>query len=146
MWRHLTNSPSVPNTSKALSPIRVIIFILVTTYSESVICTPICANGEPMGPILNGITYIVRPFMQPSKSGVKVTFISLGATQLFVGPASSLRRLHIYVRSSTRATSLGSEKQAKLLGLFSGLRRIYVPLSTRDWQSVSYSASDPSHQ
>ena len=43
----------------------------------------------PSGPIENGTTYIVRPFMQPSKSGFKVARISAGAAQLLVGPASS---------------------------------------------------------
>jgi hypothetical protein len=32
---------------------------------ESVISTPILAMGEPMGPMEKGMTYMVRPFMQP---------------------------------------------------------------------------------
>ena len=46
---------------------------------------------RPDGPIENGITYIVRPRMQPSKSPCSVSRISRGSTQLLVGPASCLR-------------------------------------------------------
>ena len=45
-----------------------------------------CAMGEPTGPMLNGITYRVRPFMQPAKSPSRVFFISAGSVQLLVGP------------------------------------------------------------
>ena len=43
-------------------------------------------------------------------------FISAGSIQLFVGPASSLVLEQMNVRSSTRATSLGSERARKLFG------------------------------
>src|SRR3982750_2126978 len=82
--RHWTNSPS-PSASRALVPIRVMIFILTTTYGESVICTPNCEMGEPIGPMQKGITYIVRPRIEPSNFGVSVAFISAGAIQLLVG-------------------------------------------------------------
>ena len=36
----------------------------------------------------NGMTYIVRPCMQPSYRSVMIFFISSGAIQLLVGPAS----------------------------------------------------------
>ena len=49
---------------------RVMILMFTTTYGESESCTPIWAIGEPTGPMLNGMTYIVRPFMQPSNFGV----------------------------------------------------------------------------
>jgi len=42
---------------------RVMILIELTTYGESVISIPILDNGEPTGPMLNGMTYIVRPEM-----------------------------------------------------------------------------------
>jgi hypothetical protein len=48
-----------------------------------------CAIGEPSGPMLNGMTYRVRPRMVPSKSVWSFAFISAGSTQLLVGPASS---------------------------------------------------------
>ena len=66
------------------------------------------AMGEPSGPMLKGMTYMVRPRMQPVEQAAQAfAFISLGCTQLLVGPASSLLRLQMKVRSSTRATSLG---------------------------------------
>ena len=57
----------------------------------------------------NGTTYIVRPRMHPANSGFSVARISSGAVQLLVGPASSSFSEQMKVRSSTRATSLGSE-------------------------------------
>src|SRR5438105_15241159 len=69
---------------------RVMICMLTATYAESEISTPICAIGEPMGPMENGITYIVRPSMQPSNRRFSVWRISPGSIQWFVGPASSL--------------------------------------------------------
>ena len=51
---------------------------------------PMWAIGEPSGPMLNGTTYMVRPFMQPSNRGCSVLRISAGAIQLLVGPAVSL--------------------------------------------------------
>ncbi len=69
--RHLMNSPS-PKASSTLVPMRVMIRMLMTTYGESVIWMPMCEIGEPIGPMLNGITYSVRPFMQPSNFGVKI--------------------------------------------------------------------------
>ena len=70
---------------------------------------PMCAIGLPIGPIENGTTYIVRPRMQPAKRPFSVRRISAGATQLLVGPASSELSLQMNVRSSTRATSEGSD-------------------------------------
>jgi hypothetical protein len=57
----------------------------------------------------NGTTYMVRPSMQPSKRPFSVSLISAGATQLLVGPASDSFSEQMNVRSSTRATSVGSE-------------------------------------
>src|SRR6266496_4961982 len=105
-----------------------------------------CAIGEPRRPILEGITYIVRPRMLPSNIVFSVSFISLGFTQLLVGPASVLLREQMKVRSSTRATSLGSERARKLLGRFSELSRMKVPDSTICSHRRSYSSCDPSHQ
>ena len=67
------------------------------------------AIGEPSGPIENGTTYMVRPSMQPSKSSLSVSRISSGSRQLLVGPASSSDSEQMKVRSSTRATSAGSD-------------------------------------
>ena len=68
------------------------------------------AIGEPSGPIEKGTTYIVRPAMQPLKRPFSVSRISAGSRQWLVGPASSSRSEQMKVRSSTRATSAGSER------------------------------------
>src|SRR5205085_9618714 len=97
-------------------------------------------------PMQSGISYIVRPFIEPSNLALRVTFISSGSVQLFVGPASSLRREQIYVRSSTRATSDGCDLAKKLLGRFSSLSRTKVPPATISLHRRLYSPSEPSHQ
>ena len=68
------------------------------------------AIGEPSGPIEKGTTYIVRPFMQPLKKPLSFSRISAGSHQLLVGPASASSAEQMKVRSSTRATSPGSER------------------------------------
>src|SRR5688572_4700673 len=93
-----------------------------------------------------GITYIVRPFMQPLNFSFKIFFISLGYIQLLVGPASSFRRVQIKVRSSTRATSHADDLARKELGRSFGLRRTKMPFSTRSSQSFLFSSSLPLHQ
>ena len=57
----------------------------------------------------NGTTYIVRPRMAPSNRPFRSPRISVGSSQLLVGPASSGSSEQMKVRLSTRATSLGSE-------------------------------------
>jgi hypothetical protein len=66
-------------------------------------------------------------------------FISSGAIQLFVGPASDSSRLQMNVRSSTRATSVGSEAHQNELGFLAGSRRTRVPTSTRASVSLAHS-------
>jgi hypothetical protein len=56
-----------------------------------------------------GTTYMVRPRMQPFKSPLSRERISAGSRQLLVGPASISSFEQMKVRSSTRATSPGSE-------------------------------------
>ena len=68
---------------------RVMIRMLAATYGESVSCTPTWAIGDPSGPIENGTTYIVRPFIAPVYSFVSSARISSGSRQLLLGPASS---------------------------------------------------------
>ena len=74
---------------------RVMIFMLTTTYGLSVSSTPMCAIGEPSGPIEKGTTYIVLPFIAPLNNAAspvcRIARISSGAIQLLVGPASSWR-------------------------------------------------------
>src|SRR6478752_1819463 len=112
------------------SPMRVIMRMFTTTYSESVICTPYLENLDPVGPMQNGITYKVRPLMQPFMRPFRTDFIFLGSIQLLVGPASIFNLLQIKVRSSTLATSLESLKQAKLFGCFLESSFMKVPLLT----------------
>ncbi|GAA4964412.1 hypothetical protein GCM10023238_35050 [Streptomyces heliomycini] len=93
-------------------PIRVMVRMETATYAESVISTPMADSGEPRGPMQKGTTYMVRPFIEPRKtpcSPRKVSRISAGAFQWLVGPASSSFSEQMKVRSSTRATSVGSE-------------------------------------
>ena len=91
-----------------------------------------------------GRTYIVRPRIEPRKRSVMSAFMSSGSIQLFVAPASRGSRLQMNVRSSTRATSLGSERPRNELGFFSGLSRMNVPAST-SWSVIRvHSSGDPS--
>src|SRR3954454_4654801 len=125
---------------------RVMIRMLVATYAESVSWTPMWAIGEPSGPIENGTTYIVRPCIEPRKRSVSVSRISCGSRQLFVGPASASSSEQMKVRSSTRATSPGSERAMYEFGRFASESFSNVPASTSCWQRRSYSSADPSHQ
>ena len=63
--------------------------MFTTTYGESEISMPNFDDVAAEGTHQNGITYIVRPRMQPSKTPARVRFISAGSAQLLVGPASS---------------------------------------------------------
>src|SRR3954451_23057301 len=104
-----TKNPSEPIASSAALPIRVMIFMEMTTYGESVISTPSAEIGDPSGPMQNGTTYIVRPRIAPANRPPSFSRISAGATQLFVGPASASDSEQMKVRLSTRATSAGSD-------------------------------------
>lgn len=70
--------------------------------------------------------------------------ISTGSTQLLVGPASRSFSEQMKVRSSTRATSSGSETHQNEFGLAgSGTK---VPLATSSAVSRSHSSRDPSQK
>src|SRR5437763_14366731 len=144
--RHGTNSPWLPSASSAPWPMRVMIRMLTATYAESVSCTPTWLLSEPSGPIENGTTYIVRPLIEPSNSSLSTSRISSGSRQLLVGPASSSVAEQMNVRSSTRATSPGSDRTRYEPGRFSSESSITVPASSSSPMSRSYSSSDPSHQ
>ena len=75
-----------------------------------------------------------------------IAFISAGAIQLLVAPASASSRLQMKVRSSTRATSVGSEAQWNEFGFLSGSSRVKVPAATSCSVSSVHSRSDPVHQ
>ena len=66
--------------------------------------------SDPSGPIEKGTTYMVRPAIAPRNSPSSSSRISAGARQLFVGPASRSSWEQMNVRSSTRATSDGSDQ------------------------------------
>ena len=96
--------------------------------------------------MLNGTTYIVRPRIDPSNSSFSVARISAGSAQLLVGPASDSRSEQMKVRSSTRATSLGSDSARYEFGRLESDSRRIVPASISVWHRRSYSSREPSHQ
>jgi hypothetical protein len=101
--------------------------------------------GEPIGPIENGMTYMVRPRIEPRKRSVSRPRISAGGRQLLVTPASSSFSEQMKVRSSTRATSPGSERARNEFGRTPSASFSKVPPSTSSWHMAWYSSSDPSH-
>src|SRR6476659_3441445 len=139
-----TNCGSLQSASRTFEPMRAMTRIETTTYSESVISTPNIGASASIGPMQNGMTYMVRPRMHPRYSSVMTDFISAGSIQLLVGPASASSTEQMKVRPSTRATSLGSEAQWNEFGLASSL--VKVPASTSWPVSRSHSSSLPSTQ
>src|SRR5919205_618082 len=85
-----TNGRSEPIASRMREPMRAMTRIETTTYSESVSSTPNIGLSASTGPMQNGMTYMVRPRMQPRYSSVIVARIRAGSIQLFVGPATLL--------------------------------------------------------
>src|SRR3954468_3171898 len=137
-----TKSADSPMAWRMGEPMRAMTRMETTTYSESVSSTPNMGLSASTGPMQNGMTYMVRPRMHPRYSSVMTDFISPGAMQLLVGPASASSAEQMKVRSSTRATSLGSEAHQNELGFFA--RRVKVPASTSFCVSRSHSSSLPS--
>ena len=88
-WRPRLKSFELPSISSAARPMRVMMRMLRTTYALSVSSTPTFEWATRVGPMTYGTTYIVRPFIEPSKSPPSFSYASSGAIQLFVGPASS---------------------------------------------------------
>jgi len=88
----------------------------------------------------------VWPRIEPLNFSFSSSRISPGSRQWFVGPASSSRSEQMNVRSSTRATSLGSESARYEFGRLKSLSRSNVPASTIFCAIRSYSSADPSHQ
>src|SRR3954447_20662746 len=146
-WRHSTNdASSVSIFARTSEPIRAITRIETVTYAESVSSTPNIGFSASRWPITNGMTYIVRPFMQPAYSPRMISFIWSGSIQLFVGPASFSSTEQMKVRSSTRATSDGSGARWNELGFFAGSSRVNVPVATSASVSSVHSSSEPVHQ
>ena len=88
----------------------------------------------------------MRPFIEPAKRPFRVSRISAGSAQLLVGPASASDLEQMKVRSSTRATSAGSERTRYELGRISSLRRSAVPEASISRNISSYSSWDPSQK
>src|SRR4029453_15532333 len=103
-------------------------------------------SGESSGPMLKGTTCIVRPRIQPANSFWSRARISDGSSQLLVGPASASRSEHTKVRSSTRATSPGSDAAQYEPGRLAGSSSTSVPASSSCLLSSSASSSVPSNQ
>src|ERR1700694_1099041 len=134
--RQRTKSASPPRLCHTGAPERVMICMETATYSESVTRTPYLGSTASSGPMQNAMTYIVRPAIAPRYSSVITVFMSTGSIQLLVGPASEGCCEQMEVRSSTRATSSGSDVHQKELGFFdSGTK---VPLSTRSVVSLRH--------
>src|SRR5256885_7938607 len=144
--RHGTNSAWSPIFSSTAVPMRVMMRIDTTTYGESVSSTPNIGCSAVSGPMQNGMTYMVRPLMLPRYRSVMTRFMSAGAIQLLVGPASASSTEQMNVRSSTRATSDGSVFAQNEFGLISGFSGTSAPLSTSSPVNRSHSAGEPSHQ
>ena len=126
---------------------RVMIFMFTATYAESEICTPSWAMSEPSGPMLNGMTYIVRPAMQPSKRPVEDR-LHLGRIHPVVGRAGVLLGLGAdegAILDPGDVARVGAGEEAVRAAARS-LRRMNVPASTSSSHSRSYSSSEPSHQ
>src|SRR4051794_23454028 len=73
-----TKSASSQNTASAFAPIRVMMCMDTTTYAESVSSTPSSGDSASSGPMQYGITYMVRPRMEPRYSSVMIAFMSSG--------------------------------------------------------------------
>jgi hypothetical protein len=84
--------------------------------------------------------------MEPANRPRSFSFISAGAIQLLVKPASCSFSEQMKVCSSTRATSAGSEKAAKELGNRSWFNRFSVPAATSSSVRRVFSSSEPSTQ
>ena len=94
--KHFTNSDfGLFSDCNAGAPIRVIMRMEAATYGESVNWRPSLARGDPIGPIENGITYIVRPRMHPGKRASSWRSISSSDIQLPNIPVVKERKWHM---------------------------------------------------
>src|SRR3954464_12721378 len=110
-----TKSADSPMAWRIGLPMRAMTRMETTTYSESVSSTPNMGLSASTGPMQNGMTYIVRPRMQPRTGSVMTDFIPSGPIQLLVGPASASSTAQMKVRSSTRATPQAAEADGTVL-------------------------------
>lgn len=155
--RHLTKSP-FPRVFNTFFPTLVMILMLAATYAESVSSMPILERADPTGPILNGITNIVLPFIQPGNRMLSSVSRSSGDIQfpkvpvmpfLTTGMVSRMFSVEMKVRLSTRATSFGSVLANQHLGKHSHQLSIFgrgliMPSLCKMYNNISFSLSDPS--
>src|SRR5262249_17871533 len=85
-------------------------------------------------------------FIEPRNSSSSLVRISAGAFQLLVGPASSSRVEQMKVRSSTRATSLGSVWAQYEPGRRAGSSSVKVAASTSCLHSSACCSPEPSDE
>src|SRR5271167_4743298 len=141
--RQRTKSAPSPSFCHTGAPERVMICMETATYAESVTCTPYLGSAASRGPMQNAITYMMRPTIAPRYSSVITVFMSTGSIQLLVGPASDCSCEQMKVRSSTRATSSGSEADQNEFCLRFSCTK--VPVFTRSVVRRRHSSSLPSH-
>lgn len=120
------------------------IFMDSTTYGESVISIPILERGEPTGPMLKGMTYMVRPFMQPGNLSLIAACMSFSAIQLpsipgvafsVTGTVCSFESVEMNVFPSTLATSAGLVLASQQFSYFG--RGMMVPFfSMMPWSNL----------
>ena len=67
--------------SKIQEDTRVMTRMLTATYGESVSSIPFLDNGPPIGPILNGTKYMVRPFIHPGNLSLTASCNAFGLIQ-----------------------------------------------------------------
>ena len=63
---HFTSSPISSILRSTSVPMRAMTRMETVTYAESVISTPNIGCSASRWPMTNGMTYMVRPFMQPA--------------------------------------------------------------------------------
>ncbi len=104
------------------------------------------AMGEPSGPIEKGIdVHRAAPHGAPVEGRAPLPSSPPAPASCWWGRRRSPRSEQMKVRSSTRATSAGSELHRKLLGRLASSRRVNEPCSTSRLVSRSHSSSEPSH-
>src|SRR5690606_19509511 len=130
--RPFTNVPSRSIRARAGAPMRVMMRMLATTYGLSVISTPQRDSGESIGPMQYGITYIVRPCMQPSNSASILAWARAGVVALRgadegqvldprhvirVGAVQPAARVGLVVEADQRAVGLHAGDQGRVFGV-----------------------------
>ncbi len=130
----------------AASPMRVIMRMFTTTYGLSLISTPQRANGESIGPMQYGITYMVRPLHRAGEQGIDllVRFARIHPVIVRAGVFLVLRADEGQVLDARHVRGVGAVQIAIRVGVLVELDKI-AALEHRSIKAL-FSASDPSHQ